>query len=169
MSSIFGLKSPPPTLEADTCWDQARELVRRGPPFLPAEARALSAAFPYGLERPVQDGLDVLTMVTCAKFPREGLAEADQGPTPLDATIAAAEAELDELRARELQARTEYQRRLELARACVVRPMEWEARMADAQAALEEHRIVDQKWLQVRSRLVALGLSRDRWRLDQGS
>jgi hypothetical protein len=168
----FGLKMPArqgDAMDTDRAWAQARELVRRGPPFLPSETTVLSAAFPLGLERPMQDGLDVLTIQVCAHFPRPESAAAPQGPTPLDAKIEETEAELETIRGRELEARALWQQLTDRARACAQRPAEWEAVQVELVGALEVHRTVDGEYLRVRSRLLSLLLARDRWRLDQAS
>jgi hypothetical protein len=155
---------------SDDAWARARALVRRGPPFVPSEAADLAAAFEGAHDRPMLDGLDVLTIQVCSRFPRPaGPAgpAAPPGPTPLDARIAEAEAELEAVQVREEAARSHWQQLTDRARAAVLRPVEWEARMADVEAALEDHRAVDQEWLRVRARLMALCDSRDRWRRDQ--
>lgn len=167
--SIFTARAKPPEVDADALWSSARELVRRGPPFVPAEAAALGAAFPFALDRPIRDGLDVLTVQTCARFPRPSGTAAPQGPTPLDAAIAAAEAELEAVETREREARAEHQRRSDAAAQVANNPARWEARMAEVAAALEAYQAVDAVWLRVRSRVTALHLSRTRWRIEQGA
>lgn len=169
MTGIFGLRHPPLTRESDTLWDQARALVRRGPPFVPSEAAALSAAHPHGLERPMQDGLDVLVMVTCGRFPRPHHDAAPEDPSPFDAAIAAAEEALEAVRVRELAARDACHRLQDRARACAQRTTLWEAVMAELDGALEAHRAVDQEWLRAKARLGSLAESRARWRMEQDS
>lgn len=162
--TLFARKERP-TDEAlpDALWGNARDLVRRGPPYVPAEALALGAAAALAYDRPILDGLDVLVVTTSARFPRPPADAGPERPTPFDDAIATAEAELAEVTDRELAARTEYQRRVATARACATRPADWEAAMAEAESALDAHRHADHDYLRVRSRLVALGLNRDRW------
>jgi hypothetical protein len=153
---------------ADATCAEARALVQRGAPFVPDEATVLASALPLLLARPIADGLDVLTVMTCSRFPRV-TAPAPERPSPFDAAIEEAERELAVVQARELDARGEYQRLVDRARASASRPERQEAVLAEADAAREAHRQVDGEWLRVRSRLVALGLSRTRWQIEQGA
>ncbi|HOX20361.1 MAG TPA: hypothetical protein PLI70_05500 [Gemmatimonadales bacterium] len=55
---------------AEHLWARARELVRRGAPFSPAEADELRAVHPQIYGRAIRDGLDVVTIQTVAAFRR---------------------------------------------------------------------------------------------------
>jgi hypothetical protein len=152
--------------DADEVCERARALVQRGGPFVPAEAAVLGAASEHLLDRPIRDGWDVLVVQTCSRF-RPPPPPKPESATPFSARIAETVAELRRLASLEDAAFAEMHRvRGELDQASI-RGQETAELLARWRELQEDHRAADAAWLRVKSRLTALQLSADRWRVDQ--